>query len=292
MSEEYEDNAVKDGELVSMLRKNNEENSQHFEAMEKIHEESWDGLYSDLVSKLAADNPTAVSQFYEAGLLLMDYHGQHGDRGLSQLLKTLSATKKLSEKKLKASFKFAKEFELSDVRYIESLYNAELDYRVNQTHLLRVMSTLIHSPEQRIAYLERVVNEGISPDNLAKLIAKELGTGGTGAKFKNLSGPDEVLVSMQERLDKFLKWDKEVLERDLEPALLLLSTETNRINETTRGELQNTIEKLEEMKAACERIRPFLVSLYPKYTECMARNNQSAEHREVPEEHVQERILE
>ena len=289
---DYENEIVKDCELTSMLRKNNEENSAHFEAMEKIHEESWDGLYTDLVSKLAADNPTAVSQFYEAGLLLVDYHAQHGDRGLSQLLKTLSATKKLSEKKLKASFKFAKEFELSDVRLIESLYNQELDYRVNQTHLLRVMSTLIHSPEQRIEYLKRVVNEGISPDNLAKIIAKELGTGGTGAQFKNLSGPDEVLVSMQERLQKFLKWDKEVLERDMDPALLLLSSETARVNETTRGELQNTIEMLEEMKAACERIRPFLVSLYPKYTEVMARNNAGAAHREVQEEHVQERILE
>lgn len=289
---DYENEIVKDGELTSMLRKNSEENSQHFEAMEKIHEERWEGLYTDLVSKLAADNPTAVSQFYEAGLILVDYHGQHGDRGLSQLLKTLSATKKLSEKKLKAAFKFAKEFELSDVRFIESLYNQELDYRINQTHLLRIMSTLIHSPEQRIEYLKRVVNEGISPDNLAKIIAKELGTGGTGAKFKNLSGPDEVLVSMQERLQKFLKWDKEVLERDMDPALLLLSSETARVNETTRGELQNTIEMLEEMKAACERIRPFLVSLYPKYTEVMARNNAGAEHREAREEHVQERILE
>lgn len=292
MSIDYEESVPQDGEVTAMLRKNNEENSQHFEAMEKIHEESWDGLYTDLVSKLAADNPTAVSQFYEAGLLLVDYHAQHGDRGLSQLLKTLSATKKLSEKKLKASFKFAKEFELSDVRYIESLYNAELDYRINQTHLLRVMSSLIHSPEQRVNYLERVVNEGISPDNLAKLIAKELGTGGrTGAQFKNLSGPDEVLVSMQERLDKFLKWDREVLERDLEPALLLLSTDTGRINETTRCELQNTIEKLEEMRSVCNRLGPFLASLYPVYTKAAAANGVGAENQAVKQEVSQERML-
>lgn len=271
MSEEKNDVSAK------IMEENAHENVTHVETMEVIRDNGLEDIYLELVEKLAGEDRSAVTRFHEAGMLLLDLSNTRSTREMRAAISAFERTKKLNRRVLLAAMKFAREFTPQQVSQVSDLYNEDLDYRVNQSHLQRVMADFIVSTEERIAYLTRAVNEGLSADKLFKIIQSEYHrTGGTGRQHEAVTGKEQLLVQIQELCGRVLSKAENVWENRENPAMQLLQQDLGEVTEVTRSEVRRALDVLEQVRAMCDRLMPQLRLTYENYVDVILRNNPSA----------------
>lgn len=250
-------------EIQKLTRQNAEENAAHENAMEEINNNGWQDVYQSLLADLASEDLAAVSKFHHAGTVVADLKANYDSATYRRMLNLFSRTKKLNARILTAAFKFYQEMG-EYVQDITELYNESQDYRVNQSHLQRVMVDYL-TPEDRFEYLRRAVAEGLSADKMYKLIQSENGRqGGTGRSFAQLETREQVLLQMQEVLGKVIRVDEQSWRKAGAPAILLLEN-TEAVDEVLRSELDATLEVICAVRDLCQTLIPTFVSLQGKY---------------------------
>lgn len=261
---------VIDEEVLKLTSQNRDENDSHRQAMDDIRDYGWMADYQSLLSDLASDDLAAVAKFYHAGETVRSIKTSNSERDARRILNTFSATKKLNARLMTAAYKFAQE--MADyVDRIQDLYNEELDYRVNQTHLQYVMVDYL-DPDERLSYLTRAVNEGLSPIKLQKLIKAETGrNNGGGRAHQRPESREQLLIQIQEVIQKVLDKDNKVWSAPENPALLLLQDTAN-VDEVLRSEVTNTLGVLTELKSFCTRMIPVFQQLDSRYLDAYLQN--------------------
>lgn len=264
-----------DEEVLKLTSQNRDENESHRQALDDIRDYGWLPEYQSLLADLASDDLAAVAKFYHAGETVRSIKTNNAERDARRILNTFSATKKLNARLMTAAYKFSQE--MADyVDRIQDLYNEELDYRVNQTHLQYVMVDYL-DPEERLSYLTRAVNEGLSPIKLQKLIKAETGrAGGSGRAHQRPESREQLLIQIQEVAQKFIDKDSKVWSAPENPALLLLQN-TEGVDEVLRSEVTNTLHVLTELKSICTRMIPVFQALDSKYLDAYLSQEQTQE---------------
>lgn len=244
--------------------------SRHIEAQRQITLKDTTGeisdLYSQLVDLLGQTDTEAVQKFYDAGRLIREYFEHHSDAEAKEVIGLFARTCHLKQPVMLAAYKFAKEFDPSEVSMLSGLENSSTGYRLSQTHLLYVMVDylsdmetphgIIRGVDRRISYLRRAVEGSLPPIVMRKLIAsenKQLTGSGRGRTCRIPGTKNELLADMNEHLGRIVGKINQAWDNPEDPALLKLAMDMGDVSETTRCELIKVMEHLSAIMQFCER---------------------------------------
>ena len=223
--------------------------------------------YSDWRKMLDAHpDIEAVQKFYDAGRLIREYFEHHSDAEAKEVIGLFARTCHLKQPVMLAAYKFAKEFDPSEVSMLSGLENSSTGYRLSQTHLLYVMvdylsdmetsNGIIRGVDRRISYLRRAVEGSLPPIVMRKLIAsenKQLTGSGRGRTCRIPGTKNELLADMNEHLGRIVGKINQAWDNPEDPALLKLAMDMGDVSETTRCELIKVMEHLSAIMQFCER---------------------------------------